>query len=376
MSALFTTFRIHYRTEFGDFISVRGSSHGLSWENGIETSWISEGEEDVWVLSLPLNFHKDFTNKEEENDNNKLIHFKPLINDEVWAKGHDYIVRPGGTIDIYPFFFANNGSVFKTSFQSHSLKNERKIAIYLPPSYSENPLKRYPIILFQDGHNLFDTEDSFCGDTWQMAETMDDLSCHGGIQEYIVIGVYPLDREWEYLPTQYKGVGGGADKYLDALVGELLPTIHSHLRTLSSSPCCIAGSSYGGIISLYAWATRPSDFSLCGAFSPALKFDNSIVSEITKQSLSINRPHDHKLYLDCGTLKDQMSSVIELACHIDKNGLLAREQFQLIIGQGHEHSERHWAVRSPHALSFLLQDSSRSQPLHIFESECLESEYF
>lgn len=367
-----TVFRIHYRTQFGDFISIRGSSQGLSWTEGIETSWVTEEGEDVWVLTLPLNHFNcnqfSDSDSDDSNNNENVIHFKPLINDEVWAKGYDYVVSPGGIIDVYPFFFSEKGSVFKSIFKSHSLGNERKIATYLPPSYGENPFKKYPVILFQDGHNLFDSEDSFCGDTWQMSETMDELSCNGGIQEYIVVGIYPLDREWEYLPTKCGGVGGGADRYLDALSFELRPLIDKHLRTLPHTNSAIAGSSYGGIISLYAWATRPDQFDLCGAFSPALKFDNKIVPQIVKRSLQA-RPQNHKLYMDCGSVRDQADAVIELATHLISNGPLSKEQFQFVFAEGHAHTERHWAIRTPRALSYLFSDPLRYQPLLVSENE-------
>ena len=48
----------------------------------------------------------------------------------------------------------------------------------------------FVILLYQDGHNLFDAADSFCGDTWQIRETMDDLCCNGAIKECIVVGMY------------------------------------------------------------------------------------------------------------------------------------------------------------------------------------------
>lgn len=355
-----TLFRIHYRTEFGDFISLRGSNQGLSWEQGIEATWISEEGEDVWILSLPLNFGGD------EGNENDIVHFKPLINDEVWAKGCDYIVRPGGAIDIYPFFFAEKGSVFRTSHHSRIFNANRKLAFYLPPSYHENPFKRYPVILFNDGHNLFYREDSYCGDTWQLGETLDYLSTKGGIQEYIVVGIYPLDREFEYLPAKYRGVGGGADTYLDSLVSEIKPLVFQNLRT--SHECAIAGSSYGGIISLYAWITRPHEFHLCGAFSPSLKYANSLLPKIVKENL-LKRPDGHKLYMDCGSIRDQQDAVLELAGHIDREGPLTKEQFKFVVGDGHEHTERHWAIRTPRALAFLFSDSCRSQSYITSDSE-------
>eukprot|EP00026_Physarum_polycephalum_P007900 Phypoly_transcript_07971.p1 GENE.Phypoly_transcript_07971~~Phypoly_transcript_07971.p1 ORF type:complete len:379 (-),score=50.93 Phypoly_transcript_07971:219-1355(-) len=350
-----TVFRVHYRLEFGDFISIRGSSHGLSWDYGHEAHWgHTESGEDVWELAI----------ESDGESNGEFIHFKPLVNDEMWSKGTDYIVRPGDIIDIYPFFFTNNGNVFKSTFQSKILDNKRKLAIYLPPSYHENPYKRYPVILYQDGHNLFFPEDSFCGDTWQLADAMDDLCCNGGIQETIIVGVYPVKREFEYLPTDApagiagKARGGGADKYLDALMYELRPIIDANLRTTNSYG--IAGSSYGGIISLYAWVTRPEFFEICGTFSPSLRYDNSVVMGIVKNQLK-PRPGNHRLYMDCGTVRDAGETVIELADYLLRDPRLNEEQFLFVIGEGHQHTERHWALRAPRALMYMLADPHRAQ---------------
>lgn len=349
-----TTLRVHYKTQFGDFISIRGSSQDLSWEKGLEATWVSELGEDVWVLSLPAN-----------TSDREIIRFKPLVNDEVWAKGYDYVVAPGEEIDIYPFFFATQGNVFKYSFHSQILGNRRKLAVYIPPSYGENPFKRYPIIMFQDGHNLFDTEDSFCGDTWQVGETLDFLSCVGGIQEYIVVGIYPVHREWEYLPSHADG-GGGADKYLDMITHELRPIIARHLRTQENEACAIAGSSYGGNISLYAWATRPRDFNICGSFSPYLKYNNKSIIETVKNHLQA-RPADHKLYMDCGSIKDDKSSVIEMANYIASEVPITKEQFKFVLADGHKHTERHWAMRAPHALAYMFADPQRAQHIPVFD---------
>jgi len=343
-----TVFRVHYRTEFGEFISIRGSSHGLSWEEGHDATWgLRENGEHVWELVLSAG----------SVGSDSVIRFKPLINDEVWAKGTDYIVRAGEVIDIYPFFFATAGTIFKTPFHSQLLDNWRKIAVYLPPSYHENSFKRYPVILYQDGHNLFDPKDSFCGNTWQLGETMDDLCCNGAIQEYIIVGVYPVKREHEYLPTKgSNGTGGGADKYLDAMTQELRPSIDAHLRTTQSYG--IAGSSYGGLISLYAWVTRPEAFDVCGAFSPSLRFDNSMLVDVVKRQLH-SRPDHHKLYMDAGSLRDGCESVIAMANYLIRDQTLRDGQFLFVLGEGHEHTERHWAIRAPGALAFMLADPQR-----------------
>lgn len=344
-----TVIRVHYHTVFGDFITIRGSSNGLSWDIGHEMTWTrAENQEDVWVLSLG---NLQGVTKDD------VIRFKPLINDEVWAKGVDYFVRAGETIDIYPFFLATTGTVFKAPFESELMGNSRKLAVYLPPSYEENPYKRYPVIFFNDGHNLFDTEDSFCGDTWQLREAMDTICCNGSIQEQIVVGIYPLQREFEYLPTAgSQGNGGGADIYLDMIAQELRTCINAELRTTGA--CAIAGSSYGGLISLYAWVTRPNVFSVCGAFSPSLRFDNGVVVDIVKEKLR-KRPDVHKLYMDCGSLRDGSEPVKEMAKHLQSDPTLNKDQFLFVLGEGHEHKEKHWAIRTPGALKFMFPDPQR-----------------
>jgi putative intracellular protease/amidase len=56
---------------------------GLSWDEGKHATFTSENEEDVWELRLPV-LVPDAT-----------IEFKPLLNDEAWARGHNYITKAG-----------------------------------------------------------------------------------------------------------------------------------------------------------------------------------------------------------------------------------------------------------------------------------------
>ena len=60
---------------------------GLSWDVGHEATWgLTEDGEDVWELVIV---------SDAAVGNGDLIYFKPLINDEVWGKGVDYVVKPG-----------------------------------------------------------------------------------------------------------------------------------------------------------------------------------------------------------------------------------------------------------------------------------------
>src|SRR5512140_1109214 len=132
-----TTIRVHYDTGFGNRITIRGSVAPLSWTAGKDATWTTGN---VWVYT--------WANSAGDLD------LKPLVNDTRWSIGANYHVRTGTTTDIYPFFNASSGSLFQVNnFFSPQLGNSRTLILYLPPSYGENPLKRYPVLYMHDGQN-------------------------------------------------------------------------------------------------------------------------------------------------------------------------------------------------------------------------------
>src|SRR5699024_9890906 len=82
----------------------------------------------------------------------------------------------------------------------------------------------------------------------------------------------------EYSPTlspdllaSHPGLGvPRADAYVDFLTGHLKPWVDQAVRTRPEREhTLIAGSSAGGVVSLYAWLRRPDVFGGVGAFSTA-----------------------------------------------------------------------------------------------------------
>ena len=59
--------------------------------------------------------------------------------------GNNKIFQGGvNTIDIYPCFYPQaNKIVDKSNITSNILKNTRKVSLYYPPSYFDNPFKKY-----------------------------------------------------------------------------------------------------------------------------------------------------------------------------------------------------------------------------------------
>jgi metallo-beta-lactamase class B len=146
--------------------------------------------------------------------------------------------------------------------------------IYLPPDYATSD-KTYPVLYMHDGQNVFDAATSYAGE-WGIDETLDSLHAAGDWGAIVVAvdngGQKRLD---EYSPWRNArmSMGGEGDAYVDFLARTLKPWIDRHYRTRSDRASTgIAGSSMGGLISLYAAQKYPDVFGRAGVFSPAFWF--------------------------------------------------------------------------------------------------------
>ena len=161
-------------------------------------------------------------------------------------------------------------SVIAENFAIPQLDRTRRVWIYLPPGYASSH-ERYPVLYMHDGQNLFDAATSFVGE-WGVDETLDSLRATGD-RGAIVVGVDHGGalRFNEYSPWKNPKYGGGeGDRYVDFLVKTLKPYVDAHYRTLPDRlNTGIAGSSMGGLISLYAIVKYPGVFSRAAIFSPA-----------------------------------------------------------------------------------------------------------
>jgi len=98
------------------------------------------------------------------------------------------------------------------NFASHLLPDRRDITVYLPPGYEADEERGYPLLILQDGQNLFDPATSFIpGRTWRVAETADEAIAAGLVEPLIIVGVANAGerRIAEYTPTRDWKLGGG-----------------------------------------------------------------------------------------------------------------------------------------------------------------------
>jgi predicted alpha/beta superfamily hydrolase len=333
-----TTIRVHYDSGFGNRIAIRGSAAPLSWTSGKDASWTTGN---VWVASWP--------------DAAGDVDVKPLINDTRWSTGGNYRVRAGTTVDIYPFFGPSAGRLVKvTNFWSPQLSNGRTLVIYLPPSYSENPLKRYPVLYMHDGQNLFEAATAAFGTEWQVDENINAAVGAGRMDEVIAVGVANTgNRIWEYTPCcDATYGGGGADTYERFLIDTVKPYVDQNLRTLPGKDnTAVMGSSLGGLLSFYLARRNPSVFAKAGCLSSSFWWNDEALTVQVEQSTA-HVPVT--IYLDAGTSNDGLPQTTRMDDALLADGYVQGRDLRFFTAQGGSHNEASWAARVRVPLEFLF----------------------
>lgn len=156
----------------------------------------------------------------------------------------------------------------------------RPVRILLPRGYNENVWKKYPVLYFHDGQNVFVPGGPF--GTWDADRIASYETSQGRMREAIVVAVpngndYGSNRLEEYLPdgdiiANYGGASyaGKAAAYAQWLLDNVMPTLDFNFRTMGDAANTLtAGSSMGGLVSDYLGVTRGNRFGTVGIFSPA-----------------------------------------------------------------------------------------------------------
>ncbi len=187
------------------------------------------------------------------------------------------------------------------------------------------------IILFLymfDGHNVFFDSDATYGKCWGMKEYMDHTNT-----QVIIVAVecnHSPDngRLKEYAPFSFHDARCGSITAkgaitMDWMVHTLKPQIDRDLRTLSDREhTFIAGSSMGGLMSLYAVAQYNSVFGRAAALSP------SVWTNVDKLEQLIRRTKIRQntvIYMDYGSVELEQRPKIRRDFRADRGGIFPEE---------------------------------------------------
>ncbi|MCC6476696.1 alpha/beta hydrolase [bacterium] len=236
---------------------------------------------------------------------------------------------------------------------SPQLGNVRDILIWLPPEYEQRANESFPVLYMHDGQNLFDNVTSFAGE-WGADEVSLRLAQEEQLR-HIIVGIQNngLQRLHEYSPWEddFRKSRGFGERYVRYIVQTVKPLVDRKFRTKPERDYTgIAGSSLGGLISLYAGLTRPDVFSFVGAMSPSL---NLAGGRIFKTASGFRG--DVRFWLDYGekefgTIRGLAMQAIEAVRECSNvlrgNGC----ETKCVIDPQGEHNEQSWNRRLPEML--------------------------
>jgi predicted alpha/beta superfamily hydrolase len=338
-----TTVRVHYPAG-KEGIRIVGDKGPMSWSKSVPAK-AADAPLNIWTYTWP--------------DELGEVQMKPTLGEDKFSIGGAYKLAPGATLDIYPFFGAPFGKLtIVKDFASPQLKNSRALRIWLPPSYAENPAKRYPVLYMHDGQNLFDAKTAAFGVEWGVDETLNRLVAMGKVDEVIVVGIDNTpDRIPEYTPCCDPKYGGGKlDAYGAFIVDTVKPWVDRSYRTLpGKDTTAIMGSSLGGIASVAIAQRYPDIFSKAGGVSSSFWWNKGALIGKLPERLPV------KFYLDAGTSDDGLEDTVKMVDAMRAKGYRENEDLLFFKAEGARHNEASWAARVEKPLSWFFPWGSTKQ---------------
>ena len=264
----------------------------------------------------------------------------------------------------------------------------RNVDVWLPDGYTTN--KKYAVLYMHDGQMLYDAITTWNKTAWEVDDVLSTLEKTGQIKETIVVGIWNGEktRHADYFPQKpfenlkksekeaiyaaARANGGSifnnyrisSDSYLKFLVKELKPYIDSHYAvSTKTEDTFIAGSSMGGLISMYALCEYPNVFGGAACMSthwPGIfsmegnPIPDAFLSYMNKH---LPKANTHKIYFDHG---DQTLDALYLPLQQKVDSLMLAKGYNdshwlTKFYPGDDHSEKSWSKRLAIPLTFLLQ---------------------
>lgn len=233
-------------------------------------------------------------------------------------------------------------------------RRKRKAYVYLPVQYDGE--ERFPVMYMFDGHNLFDDGEATYGKSWGLSDYLDytrtpliiaAVECNqrgnGRLEEYTPISF--KDDEFGYVKARGR-------KYMDWLVKKFKPFIDRSFLTLPDRDnTAIAGSSMGGLMTLYALSCYNEYFSRGAALSPSLWVAGGKILPFLKDA---DFGEDTSLYTDYGSEEfknhpDRRKEFSETCAYLIDRGVNVTSRVVL----GGTHSEASWERQIPFFMSVL-----------------------
>lgn len=234
---------------------------------------------------------------------------------------------------------------------------ERMAYVYVPDQWEEGSEERYPVLYMFDGHNVFFDEDATYGKSWGMAEFLAEA------QPPLIIAAVECShapdngRLKEYCPftfddPKFGHIPGRGRTTMEWLVNEFKPYIDENFPTIPDREFTfIAGSSMGGLMTLYAVTAYNHVFSRGAALSPSLWTSPWKVEMMIRRSRTAPGT---VLYMDYGSEELGWRGMEKTFGRISARLLEKKIHLTSRIVPGGDHSEGSWEKQIPFFMDILF----------------------
>lgn len=192
---------------------------------------------------------------------------------------------------------------WKLTYPAYTGEELRRAYVYIPAEAKKHPERRYPVLYMFDGHNVFFDKDATYGKCWGMKQYMDRTKTP------VIIAAIECNhspnggRLSEYAPFSFHNatlgdVTGRGRETMEWLLSTFKPMIDRTFPTLPDrANTFIAGSSMGGLMSLFAVTEYNRFFKGAACLSPSVWFG---AKELDSLLRTAEIADDTVIYMDYG----------------------------------------------------------------------------
>ena len=238
---------------------------------------LKEGQNGVWEYTTPFKVAPEFYNYTFTVDGTQVIDPNNVfVNRDVASLTSVLLVsEPGSRADLYAVHRVPHGTVSKVWYPSKTAGFDRRMTVYTPAGYENNPKTKYPVLYVL--HGIGGDEDAWVTQG-RATQILDNLIARGEAKPMIVVftngnisqEAAPLENSTGYtrptmsLPQTMEGT-------FETSFHEVVEFVDSHYRTIAKKQSrAICGLSMGGFHTLYITLNNPDMFNYSGMFSAAI----------------------------------------------------------------------------------------------------------
>jgi enterochelin esterase-like enzyme len=216
-----------------------------------------------------------------------------------------------------------SGAIKTGVIETPLLPKPMRYNLYLPPCYSSETGRRYPVLYLLHGQNFDEGQWIRLGAT----SSADRLIGAGEIPPLII--VMPYDYSYKQ-PTEYN--------FEQVFLEILLPQIDQAYRTRAQAEArAVGGLSRGGAWAIHFGIRHPDLFGALGAHSPAVFYSDMDTMRLRLRDVDLN--HFPRIFVDVGIDDTEYATALPFVNLLDEMNL--PHEWHAYVGF---HDEQYWSA--------------------------------